>query len=684
MTNTVVNIASRSPAQNARLKFNEAINLLRGRLSAFLGYSHDGARDLYATFGYPRSIATDFLWTMYLRGGIPNRIIRTFPQATWRDCPSIGDGEGDSAETGESYSEFSHEVERLFKKHNVLSYLERVDRMSSIGRYGVLVMGFKGASNLNQPLTGQAELIYLAPYSEMNTIISQWDTDTGSPRYGLPTLYTVKGSSFIDGGETRKPTQSFIVHHSRVLHVAEFLEEDDVYGTPRLLPIINYLMDLEKVIGGSAETFWLCANRGISLMAEKEASLTDEQTADIKKQLEAFVHQQQRYLAGQGMKAEVLGSDTPDPGPNVDKLLDLIGGATRIPKRILVGSERGELSSGQDENAWNLVIDERRKSFAGPRLLQPFLMKMIETGNLPEPKPKEKPRNTSGEKREPITLYKPPAPTPPSFGNKRKMIVVNVKDKTEDGKEVEFDITWPETATIGPVEESTVMANKTAALTNYAKSPGVELIVPVPEFRRDFLGMSPESEYELPELEEPLPEEELDEEGNPVVPSEGTSPEEPVANASIPRTLYVRRDVLNASQIYLWMKKQGIGDALKDLHVTVCYSRAKIDWMNVTPDWMMSSDPDETEQRLMIPPGGARVVELMGDNGDKVLALKFQNSTLQWRHEEFRRSGASHDWGDYQPHISLAKVADNFDPSDIEPYQGAIALSHEIFEELEE
>jgi hypothetical protein len=45
-----------------------------------------------------------------------------------------------------------------------------------------------------------------------------------------------------------------------------------------------------------------------------------------------------------------------------------------------------------------------------------------------------------------------------------------------------------------------------------------------------------------------------------------------------------------------------------------------------------------------------------------------------------REAGASWDWPDYQPHISLSKAP--VDLSKIEPYRGEIVLGPEIFEEI--
>lgn len=62
--------------------------------------------------------------------------------------------------------------------------------------------------------------------------------------------------------------------------------------------------------------------------------------------------------------------------------------------------------------------------------------------------------------------------------------------------------------------------------------------------------------------------------------------------------------------------------------------------------------------------------------------LLFASSQLCWRHEEIIRAGASHDYPDYTPHISLTKTY--VDLSKVVPYRGRIVLGPEIFEEVRE
>jgi hypothetical protein len=60
--------------------------------------------------------------------------------------------------------------------------------------------------------------------------------------------------------------------------------------------------------------------------------------------------------------------------------------------------------------------------------------------------------------------------------------------------------------------------------------------------------------------------------------------------------------------------------------------------------------------------------------------LLFSSSSLCWRHEDMVSKGASHDFDDYVPHITLTYDAPaDLDVSKIEPYQGELVFGPEIF-----
>lgn len=150
----------------------------------------------------------------------------------------------------------------------------------------------------------------------------------------------------------------------------------------------------------------------------------------------------------------------------------------------------------------------------------------------------------------------------------------------------------------------------------------------------------------------------------------GENEEGLLADAAM-RTLYVRRDVLNADEIVKWAKEQGFETTLPadDMHVTIAFSREAVDWMKMGEAW---------QAEVKIASGGPRLMERFGD----ARVLLFSSSELSWRHEEMKRHGASWDHDDYQPHITISYAEDAPDLADVEPYRGEIILGPEIFEEI--
>jgi hypothetical protein len=80
-----------------------------------------------------------------------------------------------------------------------------------------------------------------------------------------------------------------------------------------------------------------------------------------------------------------LSPQVVDPSNHFQALIQAVSAATHIPKRILIGSERGELASSQDDINWGQHIDYRQHDHCEIQILRPFIDKMILIGELPEP-----------------------------------------------------------------------------------------------------------------------------------------------------------------------------------------------------------------------------------------------------------------------------------------------------------
>ncbi|WP_377299681.1 hypothetical protein [Rhizobium sp. SGZ-381] len=135
------------------------------------------------------------------------------------------------------------------------------------------------------------------------------------------------------------------------------------------------------------------------------------------------------------------------------------------------------------------------------------------------------------------------------------------------------------------------------------------------------------------------------------------------------KTLYVSRPVMNHAEIRSWMRDQGFASSLpgEDMHVTVAYSREAFDWTKLAP----ASDD------LVVDADANRTVAPLGDGG--AVVLRFENAALAARWQEIRDAGASWDFAEYHPHVTLSYRGL---PDGVAAYDGQIVLGRERFEEI--
>lgn len=367
-------------------------------LVSSLWSTFNGKRDLAAALGYRQVLDYDGYLGRYARGGIAGRIVEIPPEATWDTLPRLTDDEQLESETA-----LSRKFRRLSERVQLRRMLEKADVLAGIGRYSVLLIGFDDKRALDQPVeagsVGADGVLYVQPFSEMNALPIELDLDPTSPNYGRPSIYQVDLSHGLlnDTGLTeallrQRVRKSFNgpttrrVHASRLVHIAEGTLEDDLYGRPRLRRVWDLLDDLAKTVGGSAEVFWLVANRGMQIDVDKELSLNDEDKADLEEQIEEYEHGQRRFFRTRGVRVlglNELGSGNVNPRQVFSVIAALIVGATGIPYRMLFGTERGQNINVQDRKAWLEQVAGRREAFANEVVLRPLIEKIAYAGALP-------------------------------------------------------------------------------------------------------------------------------------------------------------------------------------------------------------------------------------------------------------------------------------------------------------
>lgn len=413
----------------------------RAAMMGLIDKTHNQTRDLYKVFGYKKNVQVEEYIGRFMRQDIANRIVSAYPSSCWSNLPKITD---DKTEVDES--EFEIQVNKLFKNKKLLSYIKRLDILSGLGHFGVMFIGVRDGKKESEPLEGNIspeDILFLSPYSEVNTSIESYENDPQSERFGLPLMYNLETGGYGDGfsstPSSMMPTRTFKVHHSRIIHVAEGTLENDVMGTPRLEKVVNRLIDLEKITGGSAETFFLNSRGGLHMNQAPDTNISDPTM--LEDRMEDFTNNLTRYLRTKGFDVNPLNFNVADPKNHFDVITSLISAATGIPRRILLGSEQGQLASAQDENNWLTRVMDRQIDFCEPNILRPIVDWCLRNGVLPSP-----------------------------INN-------------------EYEIIWPDMRSVSDMEKADIAIKRTQALSQYTQANGSELIMPPEQFFEDILSL---------------------------------------------------------------------------------------------------------------------------------------------------------------------------------------------------
>lgn len=380
-----------------RLSQNMLVDLMAAatqQRAALLSTFFDPRRDTYEECGYPTTPSVDEYRKLFDREGLASRVVRVLPEESWQQDPEVYETEDEGQET-----EFELAWEELEEKHQVLSFLERVDVLSGIGQFGILLLGLSDGQRLEEPVSGldpttgkpttpgKLELLYLRALDQSLVDVSKWNNDPTSPRYGQPEYYNV---SFVDPtqglGSVPPDNHSQRVHWTRCIHIADNRTTSEVLGTPRQSTHYNRLWDTTKILGGSAEMFWKGAFPGLAFELDADAAEAAELDRDeVRAQVEQYMNKLQRYIAVEGLTVKSLAPGLHGPSEHFEVQLKALCIGLAVPLRVFMGSEAAHLASDQDQGTWNGRLDRRRRRYLTPHVVRPTVQRFIDLGVLPAP-----------------------------------------------------------------------------------------------------------------------------------------------------------------------------------------------------------------------------------------------------------------------------------------------------------
>ncbi len=245
----------------------------------------------------------------------------------------------------------------------------------------------------DSPSASKHKLLFLRAFDESLVQIVRWEWNIRNPRFGQPVMYRVTlNDPRVQHSGVGLPMATVFVHWSRVLHLCDTnlnAVSSRVAAMPRMQPSLNNLLGLRKLYMSGPEGYYRsCISLLKFITHESLGGDVNVDMGEVQDTYEQALNGMQRVLTGKGGDWNYITPNVVDPAPHIDKQLEAICIQLGIPVRVFKGSERGELASSQDDASWNDRLKQRQQHYITPRIIVPFIDRLIGIGVLPKPNAK--------------------------------------------------------------------------------------------------------------------------------------------------------------------------------------------------------------------------------------------------------------------------------------------------------
>lgn len=377
--------------QNTAILLNSRADLARqvgGAGNLIPGYK----KNIQVEAGYATNPDVLEFQRWFKREGWAARVVELWPEEAFQIQPEIYENEDADVKTA-----FEDAWEKMCKRLQLWAELKRLDIVSGIGRFGIMVLGFDDGKDLSDPIEmsydvvlgrfkpsgRERSLLWVNPYSEDLVSIGDLEKDPSNPRHGLPTYYMVKMDALNAGGPGQPlATADVKVHWTRAYHYAPGRLTSKLFSLPRMERAFNRLYDILKICAGSGEGYWQSSNPTLVVSSDKPLPGGFDK-AELRQQIWRLQNSLQKYLSVAGMDAKMLSPDLNDPTPHLEVQLTLLCVSLGVPKRVFLGTEEGRLAGEQDSSAWAGRVQHYRNTETGPALILPFVYHLMACGAAP-------------------------------------------------------------------------------------------------------------------------------------------------------------------------------------------------------------------------------------------------------------------------------------------------------------
>lgn len=344
--------------QNLKEDIKSLVNskLEREREHRLSGSGLDSKRPAaWCEYGFKENLTDEDFYKAYDRTSLGNAAVEIRASTVWSTDPKVIFGT--EADDSGSKSSFEIKMDRMAEKTYLWDAMTYCDKFRMISGWSAMILTIADGDRIDQPVTKSVSiesLISVTPvYSSQLTIESQ-------DEHGIVTMYNYMQPSINGTGGVSKR-----VHPDRVIIVG-----NQNFSRSILKAGFNELVTIEKVTGGSGESFLKNASRAVTLNFGKDTDF--EQIAmmhgsDISELPEMFNEVARDLNVGldtvmalQDTDAKVLSVQVSDPMPTYNVALQQFSASVTTPSMVLIGAITGERASTEDLKRWHSTCQSWR------------------------------------------------------------------------------------------------------------------------------------------------------------------------------------------------------------------------------------------------------------------------------------------------------------------------------------
>lgn len=351
-------------AVNAALNQQSMFNSnFRAGLVAQMG-SDDKRKYAWQEYGWKTNLDFMDFYNLYDRQGVAYGVVNLLNDKCFETNPWVI--EGDEFDEKRPETPWEKEFRLLAKRSKLWHAFKTADQYRLVGRFAGLILRIADGKEFDQPVDSSKPVI--------REIICAWEgqltpddivTDTRSEFYGQPAYWTYNEGEVIKDDDV--PPRNLKIHPDRIIILGDWRG-----GRSFLKAAYNAFVNLEKVEGGSGESYLKNAGRQMHVNYDKEVNLAqiarDYKLDDVGQLQELFNKEARdlnnggdRLMITQGATATPLVSAVADPSPHYDISIQTVAASTGLPAKVIVGMQTGERASVEDLKQFNKRGQGRRE-----------------------------------------------------------------------------------------------------------------------------------------------------------------------------------------------------------------------------------------------------------------------------------------------------------------------------------